>query len=100
MSRKKKEATGYEPDETAAEAAFTGPGSDTATLGKVKLQPYTPERIVAAQAMVRHYGHLDDAAVAQFNKTRIYPGMLNDVINHAWLRSLTDDFCLLYTSDA
>lgn len=86
---------GYEPDpdqESRAEEAFTGPGSDTATLGKAKLRPYTPERVVAAQAMVRHYGHLDEAGVEQFNKTRKYPGMLHDIICHCWLRSLANDF--------
>ena len=72
--------------------SFTDPGSDTAKLGRLKLQPYSPFRMIAAQAMGIQYGFLDDAAREQFKKTRLYPGMLRDVINHVWLRWLTDDF--------
>jgi hypothetical protein len=44
------------------------------------LQPYTPSRVVAAQAMGLKYPNIGKEGVAQLKKTGLYPGELRDVI--------------------
>ena len=56
-----------------------------------KLEPYSMARRVAAQAIDLRYGSLDDAQIAKFNETRIYPGALRDVAVLLWLCSLKDE---------
>lgn len=72
-----------------AEQAFTQ--SDVHALGEMDLQPYTPDRAWAAQAMGLRYGFVDDAGVEFFKEHRIYPGALRDVAIILWLCSLTDE---------
>jgi hypothetical protein len=78
----------YGPDDPA-EAAFTQ--SDSHALGDLDLQPYTPDRAWAAQAMGLRYGFVDDAGVEFFKEHRIYPGALRDVAIVLWLCSITDE---------
>jgi hypothetical protein len=78
----------YGPDDPA-EAAFTQ--SDAHALGDLDLQPYTPDRVWAAQAMGLRYGFIDDAGVEFFKEHRIYPGALRDVAIILWLCSLKDE---------
>jgi hypothetical protein len=52
---------------------------------KEKLQPYTPSRIVAAQAMGLLYPHIGKEGLAKLNRTGIYPGELRDMIIVLWL---------------
>jgi hypothetical protein len=57
-----------------------------------RLQPYTPSRIVAAQAMGLLYPKIGTDGFAQLKKTGIYPGELKDIIIVLWL-------CRLKTKD-
>lgn len=78
----------YGPDDPAEEA-FTK--SDVHALNDLELQPYTPDRAWAAQAMGLRYGFVDDAGVEFFREHRIYPGALRDVALVLWLCSLDDE---------
>lgn len=89
--------TGYEPDEDhgkpSAPAILTEAEIDesflgTSAIGKLELQPYSPDRIIAAQAMLMQYGHVDEAGVEVYARTKVYPGMVRDIANHIWLRSV------------
>jgi hypothetical protein len=57
----------------------------------INLQPYTPARIVAAQAIGLKYPNIAEDALESFNKTGIYPGALQDVLIVLWLCTLTED---------
>jgi hypothetical protein len=52
------------------------------------LQPWTPARIMAAQAMDLHYGSIDEAGRARFVTDKIYPGAQRDVAVVLWLCTL------------
>jgi hypothetical protein len=78
----------YLPDDPAEEA-FTQ--SDAHDLGDLELQPYTPDRVMAAQAMFLRYGFVDEAGVEFFNQHKVYPGALRDVAVVLWLCSLTSE---------
>ncbi len=86
-----KEQTGYEddtpvpmtPDESFVESAGH-------SLNGLTLQPYTIERMWAADAMGLRYGRLSEAAARQFGLDNTYPGMNGDVAIVVWLCSLTD----------
>jgi hypothetical protein len=65
------------------EKAFVESGAHL-LLGE-KLQPYTPSRIVAAQAMGLLYPQIGKMGMAQLKKTGIYPGELRDMIIVLWL---------------
>src|SRR4029453_5756911 len=78
----------YLPDDPAEEA-FTQ--SDAHQLGDLELQPYTPDRAWAAQAMGLRYGFVDEAGVQFFKEHKIYPGALRDVAIVCWLCSLTSE---------
>ena len=55
-------------------------------------EPYTPNRVVAAQAMgLHHPNNISPDGLEQFNRTGIYPGMLQDVLIVLWLCSLEKD---------
>lgn len=60
------------------------------SLNGLKLEPYTPERMWAADAMGLRYGHLSKAASKQFVTKGTYPGMEGDVGIVIWLCSLTE----------
>lgn len=64
---------------------------NTDELEGIDLQPYTPDRAWAAQAMGLKYGFVDEAAVEEFKRTGIYPGGLRDCGIVLWLRSLTSE---------
>jgi hypothetical protein len=56
------------------------------------LQPYTPSREVAGQAMRLHYGYFDEDDSLQFDRTKLYAGALRDVAIVMWLcAKATDD---------
>lgn len=84
-SKKLKSEIGKSP----AEKAYIESGAHL--LGSEKLQPYTPSRIVAAQAMGLKYPNIGKEGVAQLKKTGLYPGELRDVIIVLYLCRLTED---------
>ena len=86
-----KEQTGYEPDTegplTPTRAFIESAGH---SLNGLELQPYTIERMWAADAMGLRYGRLSRTAVKQFHSNNTYPGMNGDVAIVIWLCSLSD----------
>lgn len=54
-------------------------------------EPYTPNRVVAAQSMGMRYPNIGNDGLEQFSKTGVYPGALHDVLIVLWLCSLTED---------
>lgn len=80
------EDVGHEKEQL--EEAFTQ--SESHSLGELKLQSYSEDRVIAAQAMGLHYGFVDQAGQEQFHRTNIYPGALRDVSIVLWLCSLDD----------
>jgi hypothetical protein len=52
------------------------------------LEPWSPARIVASQAMGLHYGSIDEAGRSRFVTDKIYPGAQRDVIIVLWLCTL------------
>lgn len=82
--KKKTESRGQRTAQLSpAENAFLGSGAHL--LGSEKLQPYSPSRIVAAQAMGLLYPQVGKEGMAQLKKTGIYPGELRDMIIVLWL---------------
>ena len=84
----KEEAEAYAGDVTP-EAAFKE--SESHRVDGLDLQPYSPARMWAADAMNLHYGRIDEAGMAMFNKEYIYPGAVADVGIILWLCSVKDD---------
>lgn len=76
-------------DQTAADKAFIG--SDRHTLDDLKLQPWTPQRIIAAQEMGLLYPNLGKQGWAQFRRTNVYPGALKDVMIFLFLSTLDEN---------
>jgi hypothetical protein len=60
-------------------------------LNSIELQPYTIERMWAADSMGLRWGRLSAPAAKQFAKDNTYPGMSGDVAIVMWLCSTTDD---------
>jgi len=54
-------------------------------LHGLKLQPYSPARVVAAQSMGLRYGFVDEAGTEVFKRTKLYPGAVRDVAIFIWL---------------
>ena len=52
------------------------------------LQPYSPSRKVAAQAMGMLYPFVGDSGAAQMERTNTYPGMILDMAICLWLCTL------------
>ena len=77
------------PKVLTPDAAFTESAGHH--LNGLTLQPYTPERMWAADAMGLRYGHLSEVASRQFTRNSTYPGMEGDVGIVIWLCSLTED---------
>src|SRR2546423_1159232 len=70
-----------------AQAAFVK--SDKHMLDGVKLLPWTPSRMIAAQGMGLSYpGEVD---WERFKRTKMYPGSLKDTIIALWLCTIGDD---------
>jgi len=65
--------------------------SDKHTLNGKKLQPWTPSRYIAAQAMGMLYPRIGEKGHDQFKRTQVYPGAVKDVIIALWLCSVTED---------
>jgi hypothetical protein len=56
-----------------------------------KLEPYTPSRVVAAQAMGLLYPNIGQGGLSQMKKTGLYPGELKDMLIVLWLCGLRTD---------
>jgi hypothetical protein len=54
-------------------------------LGDLIVQPWTPDREVAAQAMGLHFGYVDKSGINRFSETNLYPGAVRDVAIVMWL---------------
>jgi hypothetical protein len=81
-----KDEEGNKPKVVTPDASFIN--SDGHKLGDLKLYPYTPDRMFAADAMGLRYGRLSNAAARQFVAKGTYPGMEADVVIIVWLCSL------------
>ena len=79
------EATNLQP-QAAIDDAFIKSGLHE--FNGFKLQPWSPARIVAAQAMGLHYGSVDEAGRERFKTDKIYPGAQRDMTIVLWLCSL------------
>lgn len=83
-------ALDMEKRQRQVDAAFLKSG--TRKVGNLTLQPYTPSREVAGQAMGLHYAYVDKAGQERFRRTKLYPGCLRDVAIVMWLcAKATDD---------
>lgn len=49
-------------------------------FAEMQLEPYTPSRVVAAQAMGLKYPRIGSEGLACYEKTGLYPGELRDII--------------------
>lgn len=74
------------PKQSPADAAFTAP--DTDTLGDLKLEPWTPERIIQAQTMGLVFPNTGKTGWDQLQQTGVYPGAVRDAIIFLYLSSL------------
>jgi hypothetical protein len=77
------EEAAYGSDEITPDQAFIDDGVHQ--FDGIELQPYTPARKWAADAMDLHYGHVDEAGMAKWNAERLYPGAVSDVGIVLWL---------------
>ena len=77
------------PKQPPAEKAFER--SDKHVLGDLKLKPWTPSRVIAAQNMGMLYPRIGKEGWDQFQRTKMYPGALKDTIIVLWLCALNDD---------
>jgi hypothetical protein len=84
MTEEPPDITGTEAE--AIESAFTDSGLHE--FNGFALEPWTPARIMAAQAMGIHYGSVDEAGQSRFITDKIYPGAQSDVAIVLWLCSL------------
>lgn len=89
----KDEQAAYGRDEpqaviTTAEDAFKE--SANHALNGTKLEPYTVERMWAADSMGLRWGRLSPPAAKQFATDNTYPGMSGDVAIVMWLCTLKD----------
>jgi hypothetical protein len=73
-------------EKTPAEKAYVN--SDKHKLGDLKLKPWTPQRMIKAQAMGMKYRDLGKDGWAQFKATNLYPGAIRDVIIFFYLSTL------------
>lgn len=69
--------------------AFTD--SDKHILNGVKLFPWTPARVIAAQNMGQLYPEIGKDGFDQYRRTKVYPGALKDTIICLWLCTRTED---------
>lgn len=87
----KDEEAAYGKDEGAMTPAAAFVESASHKLNSIELQPYTIERMWAADSMGLRWGRLSKQAAKQFGKETTYPGMVGDVAIIMWLCSTTDD---------
>lgn len=93
MKAKKKtlDEEAYDKDDAqpvTPEAAFIQSAGHS--LNGTKLEPYTIERMWAADSMGLRWGRLSPAAAQQFAKDNTYPGMNGDTAIVMWLCSVAD----------
>jgi hypothetical protein len=74
------------PKQPAIDKSFLN--SDKHTLSDLKLQPWTPERIIKAQEIGMLYPALGKMDWEQYNKTKVYPGMAKDIMIFLFLSTL------------
>lgn len=65
--------------------------SDKHVLDGIKLFPWTPNRVIAAQALGMLYPEIGKEGWDQYRRTKKYPGCLKDVIICLWLCSIPED---------
>jgi hypothetical protein len=66
--------------------------SDGHKLGDMVLKPYSYSREVAAQTMQLNIGYLNEGGKSRYDRTKLYPGVKNDVAIVMWL-------CIAATED-
>ena len=71
----------------AEDAAFIAAKNGEEFLG-AELQPWTPQRIIAAQSMGMLYPLIGEDGWEQLGRTGIYAGAMRDTIIFLWLRAL------------
>lgn len=59
--------------------------SDKHVLDGVRLFPWTPSRVIAAQTMGMLYPEIGKEGWDQYRRTKVYPGAVKDVIICLWL---------------
>jgi hypothetical protein len=59
--------------------------SDKHVLNGLKLQPWTPSRIIAANSMGMLWPRIGKEGWDQYSRTKTYPGVLRDIIVGLWL---------------
>lgn len=74
------------PKTTPVDKAFTG--SDKHTLDDLKLQPWTPDRIIKAQEIGLIFPNIGKQDWQLFRKTGVYPGAVRDVMIFVFLSTL------------
>ena len=84
MTEEPPDITDVKDQQPAIEKAFTG----LHEFNGFALEPYSPARIMAAQAMGLHYGSIDEAGRSRFVTDKIYPGAQSDMAIVLWLCSL------------
>lgn len=65
--------------------------SDKHVLNGIKLYPWTPARVIAAQAMGILYPRIGKDGWDQYKRTKTYPGCVKDVIIALWLLTQTPE---------
>jgi hypothetical protein len=74
------------PKPTPADKAFTQ--SDKHALDELKLEPWTPDRIIKAQELGLIFPNTGRAGWEQFRQTNVYPGAVRDVILFVYLSTI------------
>jgi hypothetical protein len=74
---------------SAVEQAFER--SDKHSLGDLPLQPWTADRVIAAQSMGMIWPNVGKEGFDQYDRTKTYPGALRDAIIVLWLCTLSDE---------
>jgi hypothetical protein len=86
-----KKQTGFETDEGSEMTPTKSFIESTAhSLNGLELEPYTIERMWAADAIGLRYGRLTKAQAKQLSEDNTYPGMEADTVIVVWLCSLKD----------
>lgn len=83
--KKKTPARAASP-QSPADKAFTG--SAKHTLDDLKLEPWTPDRIIKSQELGLIFPNTGRAGWEQFRETNVYPGAIRDTIIFVYLSTL------------
>jgi len=76
-----------DPEDQRASDPFVTAMSGAEEFAGVALQPWNPERKVAAQGMGFLYPHIGEEGFDQLQRVQTYPGMQKDIIIFLWLRT-------------